>query len=163
MPREYKRKTEGTPVGGRPPIDDRPVARGVLLAILAMGRDRQDAIRGGASVLMDRRATTDKPIKLRRNAVQRVGKEVQELEVATSSHTTDSILDVDALGRHLRRTHDYDLFVRFKALEKVERLLRVIPGLAERAEADAALRRRIAHGVLKRARREVPDEFVPIP
>jgi hypothetical protein len=164
MPRNYERKTCKDTRAGRTSIDDTPVGCGVLLEVEGFGRDRRGAIQGGASALMEQRAKTEKPIELRRNAVQRTKKVVDEVTAASSSTWgANSVLSLDAIGRHLRQTRSYDEFVKILALRAVEILLIQNPGLEVIANLDDGLRRKLSEAALKHAREQVPTEFVPIP
>jgi hypothetical protein len=120
MPRKYERKTREPSRAGRPPIDDAPVARGVLLAVEGMGNDRRRAIRSAATVLAERRTISGQPITLPRNAVQRVREAVDGLIAAFDQQSATcapaSILDLEAIGRHLRRTRSPDEFAKIIAL-----------------------------------------------
>ena len=57
MPRKYKPK--GGP-GGRPPIDDQPIARGVLFATKIEKRPESDVYRAAANLLQQRRTEAAK-------------------------------------------------------------------------------------------------------
>lgn len=53
MPRVYQSKSGP---GGRPPTDDRPLARGILFALRIMGRDEGDMVKAATAMLIVARA-----------------------------------------------------------------------------------------------------------
>lgn len=166
MPRDYQRKTRRPSNGARPPTDDGPVARGVLLAVEGFCRDRQRTIRSAASVLMEQRAKTNKPVELRRNAAQRVREVLDRLIAASSSAwSAGSVLSLDAIGRHLRRTQSPDEFAKIIACWAVEQKLREYDDgrLTLILAHDPELPRKMFDCSLEWARKLVPKEFVLIP
>ena len=162
MPRDYEPK--GRPAEGRKPIDDRPFARGVQLAVLLDHLDRRRALQAAAQILQERHADgigRDSATRRIREVLDGISSPITPQEQALLGRL---LVNLQAAARWVRQAPDPRVAMRnVLALTIADAVLRLLPALQAEATQDPAVRLELTAWARQQADTWMERSIVTIP